>query len=75
MSCKMILKSLCLFAMVFTGLCQAKENVSANLSILNDYVFRGQSQTAEHSAIQGGFDYAADSGFYAGIWGSNVDFG
>ena len=25
-------------------------------------------------AIQGGFDYANDSGFYAGIWGSNVNF-
>jgi uncharacterized protein (TIGR02001 family) len=25
-------------------------------------------------AIQGGFDYSAESGFYAGIWGSNVNF-
>jgi uncharacterized protein (TIGR02001 family) len=25
-------------------------------------------------AIQGGFDFAADNGFYAGIWGSNVNF-
>ena len=25
-------------------------------------------------AVSGGFDYAADSGFYAGIWGSNVNF-
>ena len=25
-------------------------------------------------AMSGGFDYAAESGFYAGIWGSNVNF-
>jgi uncharacterized protein (TIGR02001 family) len=25
-------------------------------------------------AIQGGFDFAAENGFYAGIWGSNVNF-
>jgi uncharacterized protein (TIGR02001 family) len=25
-------------------------------------------------AIQGGFDFEAESGFYAGIWGSNVNF-
>jgi uncharacterized protein (TIGR02001 family) len=25
-------------------------------------------------AIQGGFDFSADNGFYAGIWGSNVNF-
>ena len=25
-------------------------------------------------AMQGGFDFEADSGFYAGIWGSNVNF-
>jgi len=26
-------------------------------------------------AISGGFDYSFDSGFYLGIWASNVDFG
>ena len=25
-------------------------------------------------AVSGGFDYESDSGFYAGIWGSNVNF-
>ena len=39
-----------------------------------DYRFRGISQNDEDFAIQGGFDYAHDSGFYAGLWASNVDF-
>lgn len=48
---------------------------SANVGFFTDYVFRGISQTGEDPAVQGGFDYAADNGLYAGVWGSNVDFG
>lgn len=46
-----------------------------NLSATSDYVFRGVTQTDFGPALQGGLDYAfGDSGFYAGVWGSNVDF-
>lgn len=45
---------------------------SANVGLFSDYAFRGISQTTENPAIQGGFDYAHDSGFYAGVWASNV---
>lgn len=47
---------------------------SGNVAVATDYVFRGVSQTQERPAIQGGFDAAFDSGFFAGIWASNVDF-
>ena len=47
---------------------------SFNIGIVSDYAFRGVSQTNEGPAIQGGMDYAHDSGFYAGVWASNVDF-
>jgi len=47
--------------------------VSANVSFASDYVWRGMTQS-DGPAIQGGFDYEAESGFYAGIWGSNVNF-
>ena len=47
--------------------------VSANVSFTSDYIWRGMTQS-DGPAIQGGFDYANDSGFYAGIWGSNVNF-
>ena len=47
--------------------------VSANVSFTTDYIWRGMTQS-DAPAIQGGFDYAADNGFYAGIWGSNVNF-
>ena len=47
--------------------------VSANVSFTTDYIWRGMAQS-DGPAVQGGFDYEADSGFYAGFWGSNVNF-
>lgn len=46
---------------------------SANVAFTTDYRFRGISQTDRDFAIQGGFDYAWDSGLYVGTWASNVD--
>jgi len=48
-------------------------NFSANVAITTDYTFRGISQSASDTAIQGGFDWASDT-FYVGTWGSTVDF-
>ena len=53
---------------------QSQPEVSYNLSIVNDYVFRGISQTDDRAAIQGGVDVSV-GGFYAGAWASTVDFG
>jgi uncharacterized protein (TIGR02001 family) len=53
----------------------AHAEFSGNVALTSDYLFRGISQTDENPAIQGGIDYSHDSGFYAGLWGSNVDFG
>lgn len=53
----------------------AESNFSWNAGVASDYVFRGISQSNRDIAFQGGVDYAfGDSGFYAGAWGSNVDF-
>lgn len=54
---------------------ESESNLTWNLAVTSDYVFRGISQTDRDPALQGGFDYAfGDSGFYVGTWGSNVDF-
>ncbi len=45
------------------------------IAATTDYVFRGVSQSDENFALQAAFDYTHESGFYAGIWGSQVDFG
>ena len=49
-------------------------NFSANVGFFNQYSFRGIDQSGEEAAVQGGFDWAHDSGFYIGTWASNVDF-
>jgi len=53
----------------------AQAEITANVALTTDYVWRGVSQNQEDPALQGGFDYAHDSGFYLGVWGSNVNFG
>ncbi|PCH63221.1 MAG: hypothetical protein COC19_01260 [SAR86 cluster bacterium] len=52
----------------------AQAEISGNVSLGSDYLFRGVSQTGGDFTIQGGFDFEAENGFYAGVWGSNVTF-
>jgi uncharacterized protein (TIGR02001 family) len=47
---------------------------SANLTLTNDYRYRGISQSNFRPAIQGGFDYAHSSGFYIGNWNSSISW-
>ncbi len=49
------------------------DEASANIAFTTDYRYRGISQTDNDFAIQGGFDYAWEQGFYVGTWASNVD--
>ena len=48
--------------------------VTSNVGLFSDYIFRGISQTGQKPALQGGFDYAHSSGFYAGAWGSSISW-
>jgi uncharacterized protein (TIGR02001 family) len=48
--------------------------VTANVGFVTNYLYRGISQTGAKPAIQGGFDYAHASGFYAGVWGSSISW-
>ena len=48
--------------------------VSGSVTLTSDYLFRGISQTNEDPALQAGVEYAADSGFYVGTWGSNISW-
>ena len=71
-SLKLLCSSLIAAAMLLPT---AQAQVSANVAIQSDYVWRGISQNQEDPSIQGGFDYAHESGFYVGVWGASVDFG
>ena len=67
-------------AAAFTGsavMAQAKApepdyTLSFNVGAVSDYRFRGISQTSFLPALQGGGDFSHKSGFYAGLWASNV---
>ena len=48
--------------------------VTANVTVVNDYRFRGITQTNYQPAIQGGFDYAHESGLYIGNWNSTINW-
>ena len=61
-------------ALALPTLAHAETELSANIALTTDYVWRGVSHTNEDPAIQGGFDYEHESGFAIGVWGSNVDF-
>lgn len=48
--------------------------LSGTMGFVTDYRFRGVTQSDESPAVQGSIDWSHDSGLYAGVWGSNVDF-
>lgn len=58
-----------------TGSFHANADVSATVTLASDYLFNGVTQTDEKPALQGSFDWSNKFGVYAGVWGSNVDFG
>jgi len=58
--------------LVATGAASAVE-LSGNVALTSEYIWRGFSQSSGVPAIQGGFDLGYESGAYLGVWGSNVD--
>ncbi len=56
-----------------TGVVGAAE-ISATATLTSDYDWRGITQTQGEPAFQLGLNYAAESGLYMGVWGSNVKF-
>lgn len=63
-----------LLSLCTLGSGSARAEVSGSLTLTSDYLFRGISQTGEEPALQGGVEYAAESGFYAGAWGSSISW-
>ena len=53
---------------------QAETTASGNIGVHSMYLLRGIGRENDNTAVQGGFDYNHDSGFYAGYWGSNLGY-
>lgn len=48
--------------------------LSGQVTLTNDYVWRGISQSNEDPAVQAGLKLSGDSGFYGSVWASSVEF-
>ena len=47
--------------------------ISSNVGLSSDYIWRGMTQTNGDISVNGGFDLSTDMGFYIGTWASNAD--
>ncbi len=47
-------------------------DLTANLGLTSNYMWRGTTLSADQAAIQGGVDWQMNNGFYLGTWISNV---
>lgn len=71
-----VICSLLALAVVTPVAAHAQEAVSpftGSVAITSDYTFRGISQTNRKPALQGSMQYD-NSGFYVGLWGSNISW-
>lgn len=79
MSRTCVLASVGLLALTSVAVAEEEEGdwlpgeISGNVAFYSDYSFRGVSQTNRNLALQGGLDWAHDSGVYLGLWASNVN--
>lgn len=62
-------------AVAIGGVTSASADIAGNIGLATDYRFRGISQTNNDPEVSGGFDFTAENGIYAGVWGSNISFG
>ena len=73
MTLRTIAAATLLFCSITTG-GEACAQVSGSVTLTNDYLFRGVTQTGGNPALQAGLTWTHGSGFYAGGWGSNISW-
>lgn len=72
---KKVLLATALFVAPFaTAQAESPFTYSSSFTFASDYVFRGISQSDEGMALQGDFSVEHESGLYASLWGSTIDF-
>lgn len=58
-----------------SGVAQAAPGLTGNLTLTNNYIWRGVTQTNDQAAVQGGADYDFGNKLSIGAWVSNVSNG
>ena len=67
-------KFVCAIILSVTMSGMALAAVEWNTAVTSEYIWRGMSQ-GKGAAVSGGIDISGETGFSAGVWVSNVDFG
>ena len=60
------------FAAATMASMSAMAELSANAALTTNYMFRGATGSTDDLAVQGGADWANESGIYAGVWASTI---
>ncbi|TAN06560.1 MAG: hypothetical protein EPN36_04005 [Rhodanobacteraceae bacterium] len=66
--------SLAVLAGPATRAIEPASSISGSVAVVNDYLFRGLSQTNHKPALQAGVEYDHASGWYVGAWASNISW-
>ncbi len=66
------LAAVSVLAMASLASAPAMAELSANVGVNSNYIWRGVTQTDDEAAISGGLDFAHDSGIYLGTWTSSL---
>ena len=69
---KLLLALLAASAGSFAYAEEAADPLAFNVGVVSQYRYRGLAQTKGDAALQGGVDYTAANGFYAGAWASTI---
>ncbi|MGI9326797.1 MAG: TorF family putative porin [Pseudomonadales bacterium] len=67
----------CLGALALLSLCLApslQARLDAQLSLSNDYRYRGLDQSDHGMVVQGSIDYSSSHDWYVGVWASTVGY-
>ncbi len=72
--CRWLLAAFCIFSCAQPAAAAGSANVTYNLTIASDYVYRGVSQTLGKAVLQPSVTLAHDNGLFAWVWASNVDY-
>lgn len=72
---KISTKLVVLFGLLFGSVTANAVENTTTVGLSSDYFWRGVSQTANsHPVLSIGTEFSTESGFYVGVWGSEVDF-
>ena len=69
-----VIRSVCIAGVLMALSGPAVAELTGNVTVTNNYLWRGLTQTTNDAAVQGGIDYAHKSGLYIGTWVSNVKY-